>query len=258
MAVLSPPPEPAPPPPPIAFQEDRRIPLAPVRWTYVLLALILVMWVVEEALGGSDNAQTLVRLGARYNPLIAQGQYWRLLTACFLHIGVIHLLFNGYALLRIGEGAERFMGPLAFLVIYLVSGVAGNVLGFLGSRSISAGASGAIFGLLGALVAYFAVHRRDLGERGTAALKNALQVAGINLLLGVLVPGIDMLGHLGGLLGGLALGWAWCPRYEPVLTMTAAGMVARLQAQRNGVRAWGITLGVAALLVVLMAWGSRG
>jgi rhomboid protease GluP len=190
--------------------------------TWVLLASIVVVFLAEElvgwfqtgSLGGSTNSQVLILLGAKVTPLVASGEYWRLLTSVFLHIGVLHLLFNGYALVAIGLQLERLVGPGRFVAIYFLSGLFGSLASFAFSHSLSAGASGAIFGLIGALAAFFALHRKSLGAWGRSRLANIAFWVGINLFWGFTRSDIDNLGHIGGLLSGLALGWALAPRYK--------------------------------------------
>ncbi len=232
------------------------LPLHRPLWTWVILAINGLVWLAMTALGGSDNPNVLIFFGAKYNPLIVAGQYWRLLTACFLHIGLLHLLFNSYALFSFGIEMERHFGRSRFLVLYLLSGVAGSVLSFLGSDSLSAGASGAIFGLIGAMITYFAVYRTEFGQWGRRQLLNILFVAGVNLVWGFTAPGIDYWGHIGGLAAGLVLGWAFCPRYR--LSRTPfPGAPVEIQDRYSRPRAWLVSLGVALLLVVLTGWGTH-
>jgi rhomboid protease GluP len=194
------------------------VPMARPRVTYVLLGAIVLMFVVETALGGSTDTEVLVRLGAKVTPLIAAGEYWRLLTAMFLHIGLAHLFFNGYALFAIGTELERLYGYPRFTSIYFLSGLFGSLASYAFSYTLSAGASGAIFGVIGALAAFFALHRERLGAWGRSRLANIVFLIAINLFLGFTQPGIDNLGHLGGLVSGFLLGWALAPRYalDPV------------------------------------------
>jgi rhomboid protease GluP len=186
--------------------------------TWILLVAIGLMFVAETVAGGSTQTEVLVRLGAKVTPLIAQGEYWRLFTAMFLHIGILHLAFNGYALLAIGTELERLFGSPRFVAIYLLSGLFGTAASYAFSYSIAAGASGAIFGLIGALAAFFTLHRERLGAWGRARLGNIAFLVAINLFLGFTQPGIDNLAHLGGLVSGFGLGWALAPRYtmDPV------------------------------------------
>ena len=182
--------------------------------TYLLLAINGLVWLAMTLMGGSTNTYVLVLFGAKYNPLIVAGQYWRLLTACFLHIGIVHLAFNSYALWILGLDVERRFGRRRFLSLYLLSGIGGFVLSFLGNDKISAGASAAIFGLVGAITVYFATYREQFGNWGRRRLSNLFGVIAINLLFGFMSPGIDNLGHIGGLLVSVTLGWAYCPRYQ--------------------------------------------
>jgi len=179
------------------------------------LASIAIVFGVETLLGGSTDIDVLVRMGAKVAPLIAAGEYWRLFTSMFLHIGVMHLFFNGYALLVIGTELERLLGPGRFSAIYLLSGLFGSLASYALSDSLAAGASGAIFGIIGALAAFFLVHRERLGAWGSRRLANIGIVIVFNLVLGFSQPGrIDNFAHVGGLLAGLALGWVLAPRYE--------------------------------------------
>jgi len=192
-----------------------RLPLYRPIVTWVLLAIIAVVFLVEMLLGGSTNSDVLLRMGAKSTPLIAAGEYWRLFTMMFLHVGVLHLAFNGYALFIIGTELERLMGPARFLSIYLLSGLFGGLASYAFSDSLAAGASGAIFGIIGAQAAFFLVHRERLGTWGTRRLGSIALILVLNLVWGFSQPGsIDNLAHIGGLLAGVALGWALVPRYE--------------------------------------------
>jgi rhomboid protease GluP len=190
------------------------LPLSRPVVTWVLLGMIVVVFGIETLAGGSTNTDVLVRMGAKVTPLIAAGQYWRLLTLMFLHVGLMHLFFNAYALLAIGTELERLLGWGRFLALYLLSGLFGSLASYAFSPNLAAGASGAIFGLIGALGAFFTLHRQQLGNWGQRRLVNILFLIAINLFLGFTQPGIDNLAHLGGLVSGFGLGWAMAPRYE--------------------------------------------
>ena len=190
------------------------LPLGRPRLTYGLLAAIVLVFAAMTLAGGSTDTQVLVRFGAKDNVLIAEGQVWRLFASMFLHIGVMHLVFNGYALLVLGTDVERLYGSARFLAIYLLAGLWGGLASFALSPDLSAGASGAIFGLLGAMVAFLRRERRVFGSWGRQRLLNLLGVAALNLVLGFTVPGIDNFAHLGGLFSGAVLGWALAPRYQ--------------------------------------------
>jgi rhomboid protease GluP len=211
--------------------------------TWGLLAIIVVVFIVETLLGGSTEIDVLVRMGAKVTPLIAAGEYWRLFTCMFLHIGVMHLAFNGYALFIIGTELERLLGPGRFVTIYLLSGLFGSLASYAFSDSLAAGASGAIFGIIGALAAFFLIHRERLGAWGNRRLANIAIIVVLNLIWGFSQPGIDNLAHIGGLLAGLALGWALAPRYQ--LDPVRAQVV-----DRNNLGRYWPALGLAVLLLL--------
>jgi rhomboid protease GluP len=211
--------------------------------TWGLLGIIAVVFLLETLAGGSTNTGVLIRMGAKVTPLIAAGQYWRLFTAMFLHIGLMHVFFNGYALVVLGTELERLLGWGRFLAIYLLSGLAGNLASYAFNPNLAAGASGAIFGLIGALGAFFFRYRERLGTWGRARLGNILFLVVINLAFGFLYPGIDNLAHLGGLVCGIGLGWALAPRYE-------FDPIGRRMVDRNEIgRYWPALALVAAILV---------
>ncbi len=171
--------------------------------------LLVVIWLVFalETLqpGGSQDSATLATLGATTPDLLATHQYWRLLTACFLHIGVAHIASNSLALVWLGSLAERFYGSLRFLGIFLATGVAGNVVATLLEPGLGAGASGAIFGLLGAMLAGSWRNRPVIGAEVSRALfGNLAGLLVINIAISF-IPGISKFAHFGGLATGALL-----------------------------------------------------
>jgi membrane associated rhomboid family serine protease len=194
-----------------------RLPLARPVLVFVILALIVITFGIETLLGGSTSTGVLVFLGAEVNYLVAQGDTWRLLTAMFLHIGLTHLAFNGWALFSIGREVEAFYGSLRFGLIYFLGGLVGGVASYVLSSAPnvpSAGASGAIFALIGAEIAYFLRNRSILGKFSRQRLSNLAVLVAINLVFGFTVPGINNLAHLGGLVGGTALGLGLSPALD--------------------------------------------
>ena len=195
--------------------------VAPPYATRGLLVAIVAAFIATIAVGyfkyhtmdGTQDPRVLLDMGAKYNPLIVQGEVWRLFTAMFLHIGVLHLLFNLYALNALGPLVEGYFGSVRYLAIYILAGLFGSLASFAFSPVISAGASGAIFGLAGAITVYFLRYRENFGARGRAILQNMLVVIGINLVFGFVMPGIDNWGHMGGLVGGSVVTWGLLPRY---------------------------------------------
>ena len=182
--------------------------------TYLLLVANLVIFALMERAGGSQDPIVLDRFGALFGPLIAEGQYWRLLTAIFLHIGFVHIAFNSLGLFVFGTALERTCGPLRMVAVYIGSGLAGSALSYVASPAVrSAGASGAIFGVLGALAIYLIVNRQEFGKMGQREITTILFLAAMNLLNGLTTPGVDNWAHVGGLVGGAALGLAILPMH---------------------------------------------
>lgn len=164
--------------------------------------------------GGTTNGKVLVRYGAML-PIyvLAYGEYYRFITAIFIHIGITHILFNGYALYVFGPQIEMLMGSKKYLLFFLLTGIGGNIATFLFSfDSISAGASGSLFGLLGVFL--YLIHRRPhmLTPQGR---KSILHMLGINLLITVAVPKISVSAHVGGLVTGYLLSYLFKPGDNP-------------------------------------------
>lgn len=171
--------------------------------TYVLIAMNILMYLISAFL--SENIfdidiRVLIYLGAKFNPLIDIGQYYRLVTCTFLHGGLMHIALNMYALYAIGPLIERTYGKSKFLLIYFVSGIMSSFFSYKFSSKVSIGASGAIFGLLGAALVLSIKMRRVIGEDFR---RNIISVILVNIIIGVSISNIDNFGHLGGLVGGI-------------------------------------------------------
>lgn len=179
--------------------------------TVGLLVLIGAAFLLEEAAGGSQRVPVLIGLGANYPPLVIQeGEWWRLLTSTLLHIGLLHLLVNSWALWQLGRLSEITFGSALTLFLFVFTGLTGSGLTLI-QEKVSAGASGALFGLEGALVAFFLRHRERLTPAGRQILGQLLVWSAGMMVFSFAVPGIDWLGHLGGFLGGLSVGWILPP-----------------------------------------------
>lgn len=222
------------PPPdaiPLGYGPERRsvalrLPLSRPRVVYALLAINVLMYGVTVLVtflwssGGDvsfDRAYSLalLQLGGKFGPAIDAGEYWRFLTPIVLHGGLIHLGFNSYALFALGPAAEGYYGSARFLAIYLLAGLAGTIASYIRSPGLSIGASGAIFGLLGALAAFFYSARGLLGaERSRQQITQLVAMAGINIVLGLSTPAIDNAAHIGGLVAGGVAGFAFAPHYR--------------------------------------------
>lgn len=165
--------------------------------TYILMGLCFLMYIVTLIMGSSNV--TYLILGANYAPLVKNGEIFRLITYAFLHGSIIHLVVNMYSLFIVGRQIENNFGKVRLLIIYFISALSGGLLSALFSDGISIGASGAIFGLLGALL-YFGLHfRLYLTD---ALISKIIPIIILNLLIGFTVTGIDNACHIGGLIGG--------------------------------------------------------
>lgn len=211
--------EPEPPPrlriePMDPIAEFRRVLDVLTSRTYVTQALIAInvlvfgAMVVRGVSPMSPLVKDLIAWGADYGPRTTGGEPWRLFTAMFLHIGVIHIAMNMYVLWQIGRFVERIVGNAGFLVLYIVAGLAGSVVSVLWKPyTVSAGASGAIFGLYGALFAFVIDKKSTIPREVLQSLqRNAVMFVGFNLLYGFSQKNIDMGAHLGGLAGGFLSG----------------------------------------------------
>ena len=170
--------------------------------TYIIMGICVFLFIMMYIFGnGSESTSTLIKFGANYDLLTKSGEYYRLFTCMFLHIGIWHLLCNMYSLYIIGKEIENLYGKSKYLVIYVLSGLCGSILSIAFSHNtISAGASGAIFGLLGALLYFGYYYRTYLGATIRSSI---IPVIILNLIIGLLTPGISNSAHIGGLVGGI-------------------------------------------------------
>ena len=196
--------------PPISTPHDRP-PLEGARryWPVVTLAILainVVVFLITTYAGGSTNPEVLLDFGASFTPYFRRGEYWRLVMPMFLHIGWLHLIVNSYALFILGPILERVYGYGRFALLYVAAGIGSSALSMSLSRSVSAGASGAIFGISGAMLVAGYLHRDVIPPHwGRALGKGILPFIIVNLVFGFSVRGIDNWGHLGGLVTGMAL-----------------------------------------------------
>lgn len=173
------------------------------KFTYSLIILNIVVYLFEIIRSRSlidIDIYTLAEMGAKINILINHGEFYRLITAAFLHGGLIHIFFNMSALNIIGKEVEMVYGGKKFLLIYFVSALGGNIFSYLFKpNSISVGASGAIFGLLGAMLVFGLKERHKIGKQYA---KNILETIGLNVIIGLTISNIDNFAHFGGLVLG--------------------------------------------------------
>ncbi len=213
-----------PPPQPTLQTRGLAIPLYRPLWTNIILGAIIAVFVLQifkdgglEGLASSFSNQTLYDLGALQANAVQRGEWWRLFTVMFLHANAVHILFNGYALYLIGRQLEAYYGSTRLVLIYFLCGLSGGIASFglnLHGNELAVGASGAIFGLFGALAAFFGRNRRQLGSAGARQFQSLLILIVINLVIGASIPNIDNLAHMGGLVSGLILGYVLSPVYE--------------------------------------------
>jgi rhomboid protease GluP len=171
-------------------------------FTYALITINIIvaaLYYLYSTKSGISYEQLLYDYGAKVNSKILTGEYFRFITPIFLHAGVTHLVLNCYSLYAVGVSVEKIFGRFKFLFIYMIAGILGNVASFMFSPNWGIGASGAIFGLMGALL-YFGLERPALFKRFFGY--NILVIIIINLTYGFSTTGIDNFAHIGGLLGG--------------------------------------------------------
>lgn len=187
----------------------------PNPFTMIFIGVNAGVFVLMCLAGGfavtSVDPEVLRGFGAKQNELIAeQNQYWRLITSIFIHIGVIHLFLNNYALWIIGREIEQIYGSARFLVLYLVTGVIGSAGSYVfNPDATSAGASGAIFGLFGVMATFAFKYRKEIPQTLSRDIRRrVLPIIAINLAFGFSVRIVDNAAHIGGLLAGVALALA--------------------------------------------------
>jgi rhomboid protease GluP len=229
--LRAPPPEPlAPPNPAVEFIQALRALTPRVVVTPVLVLLNVLVFIGMVASGADvmdPKIEDLVNWGANFGPQTLDGEWWRLLSAAFVHIGAVHLALNMLVLAGIGPMVERMLGGPAFALVYVASALGGSLASLLWNPvMVSAGASGAVFGAFGGLLGVLLVQRRSVPPAAHALLKqNGIGFLGYNLVIGFLLPNVDFAAHIGGLLFGFALG-ALCSR--PLTVEGATGRRARV------------------------------
>lgn len=183
----------------------RKIPVV----TRALIGCNIGIWIILEIVGDTLDTGFMIECGASYLPFILErGEYWRLFSSMFLHFGADHLMNNMLILGVTGYRLEKVLGSVRFGILYLGSGLCGSLLSLyeeVGSAeaSVSAGASGAVFGVVGGLISYAVWHK---GKVEGLTAKGLLGMAALSLYYGFVAAGVDNWGHIGGLLGGLLFG----------------------------------------------------
>ena len=177
--------------------------------TILLIAINIIVFLLLSFQGMTEDAEYMLEHGAMYVPYMMEGnEYYRLFTSMFLHFGIDHLANNMVMLGAIGWNLEYEIGKIKFLIIYFGSGLAGNILSafgdiMIGEYAVSAGASGAVFGIIGALL-YVVIRNR--GRIGTISGRGLVLMVVLSLYYGFTSTGVDNLAHIGGLIAGFILG----------------------------------------------------
>ena len=175
--------------------------------TASLIIVNIIVFLVVDFTGGSENTAHMIRCGAAYTPLIMEnGEWYRLVTAVFLHFGINHLLNNMVVLGVLGERLEALMNRFSYVLLYFIAGIGGNILSMAlemrsGEYAASAGASGAVFGMMGAIL-YILIRNR--GTVLDLSMKRMLIMVGLSVYLGFVDAGVDNAAHIGGLICGFA------------------------------------------------------
>ena len=180
--------------------------------TYILIAASSIVYLLSAFLSRDIvdmDVEVLVDMGALFGPFtVLKGEWWRLLSAMFLHGGMTHLLMNMFSLYIVGRGAETYFDTRSYLSIYFFSGIIGGLVSlYMHPVSVGVGASGAIFGVFGALAGFFLAHRDKIASHSKAFMKDFSVIILINLVIGLAIPSIDVSAHIGGLVVGLIGGY---------------------------------------------------
>ena len=191
---------------------SRRVVRTGISATHVIVGINIAVFLGMALSGASvfnPSREQLLHWGANWGPLSLGTQPWRMLTSNYVHIGIIHILFNMWCLWNLGQLAERVLGRLNYVVLYTFCGLAGSLASlWWHPLTVGAGASGAIFGLAGAAIAVFYLGHLPIAKEAiSGTLRSLLTFVAYNLFFG-LTPGIDNSAHIGGLVAGLAMGAA--------------------------------------------------
>jgi rhomboid protease GluP len=223
--------------------------------TYILLAINIAVfgWMVLHGVSAKDpTTAQLIHYGATNAYLVLAGQWWRLLTATFVHVGLLHIATNMWCLWNLGLLGEPLLGPAGLIVVYLITGIAGNLLSLFynvlyhDGISVGAGASGAVFGIAGILIVLLSNKKLPIPAFELHRLRRSvIQFAALNLIIGfganfTSIVRIDNHAHIGGFLSGLALG-------VPLVPRMTSGRTRYLQRQK-------LTFSAAAFLLFLFAY----
>lgn len=191
--------------------------------TYIILAAISVVFLAQLYFyqNNPNVIDPITKWGAmNFTRILDDNEYYRLFTAMFIHLSETHFFSNALSLYLIGRGMEAFFGRIRFGIIYFLGGLSGSLASFMFSRGSSAGASGAIFAIVGAQLIFLYQNRQILGTQGRSWLQQTIVVIGLNLFIGIAAAAtpsavaIDNWGHVGGFFAGIVLAWFIGPQYQ--------------------------------------------
>jgi len=210
--------------------------------TFILIILNVLVYIFTAIQSGDVidmDVEILAELGALYGPYTVQdAQWWRLGTAIFLHGGMTHLLMNMFSLYLIGRGVEQYFDTKSYISIYMFSGFLGGLVSlYMHPASVGVGASGAIFGIFGALAGFYLAHRGQIEEHSKAFMKDFAIIMGINLVLGFSIEAVDVSAHMGGLVIGFIGGFIisknpkWVYAYSVAMVLLMVAIMSYLPTQ---------------------------
>lgn len=184
-----------------AFIKSRR------KVNMAMVAINIIVFIVLEIMGDTHSAPFMLEHGASYAPMVLEGQYWRLFSCMFLHFGFEHLAYNMFSLIFLGDIIESVMGPVRYLIIYIVGGLGGNIISVMlsmrsGRYAVAAGASGAIFACMGAFL-YFALRNRS--SFGPSHMRRLGMMIMLMIMQSLVDKGVDNAAHIGGFVSGFIL-----------------------------------------------------
>jgi len=217
--------------------------------TYSLMVLIAIFFLAHLVLKYAVGEEGLFLSLYRDNETIHQGQIWRFFTPALVHIAFLPVAFNLYVMYIFGKGLERFYGHLRLAALFLLSVFTGNVVGFIAADIPSAGAGSGLMGLLAAQTLFIDQNRFLFGDRSRSLVNTAILFIIINLLLG-LMPGMDTMGNLGGMVGGAIFAWLAGPRLTVQVAIPAFHLVDKISSRR----VVSVTLVMISVLVVLVTF----
>ena len=192
---------------------DPKIPKHKPIFTKILLVLILTMFIVEIYFNALYSDKAIIILGAKWNEGIRHGQYWRFITSTFLHGNFFHLFLNMMAIYIFGQELESIFGKIRFILLIFLSSWGATLSSYIFSPNTAIGASGLVFGIIGATMVFFYKQREELSG-AILKFKAMYTIAVINLICGFILPKIDNYAHIGGLITGMTLSWFISPEYK--------------------------------------------